>query len=234
MTYSPVSRSTRNELALNQRRVRAQVSGSCRCSHSSFGPAACDDRADPARARMLAPPSRSVSSAASAVARVSIPYRMAGRSGRPALSHASRHGPRPLMPTARIADRPTRSSASRACSSSQDCSHQTACASCSNQPGRGWLVPCGPVTVASTVPSGSTATALVLDVPMSRPMTSSVMLSPPRPGASGRGCASSRRCPLVTWHRPRRGRAPPRARRSPPRIAAPARKAAAGSPRRRG
>ncbi len=211
-TYRPVSFPTRNELVLNQRAVRAHSSGSWRCSHSSLGPTACDDSAEPERSRMRSAPSCAVRTSISAVARVSIPYRMAGRSGAPDPSTGSRHGPIPLMAVAVTVDSATGRRVMSSGSSEHDCSHHTACASCSNQPGRGRVTVCSPLTAATTVPFRSTATALVLEVPMSSPIETSVTpvrrthRSPRRVADTGRairprglrvrrGCGSHRSVP---------------------------------------
>ena len=80
--YSPVSLATAYELELYQPAVRAHTSGSCFRSQRSLGPTACEDRALPPWAKIASAPNSSVSSSISAPARLSMPYRMAGRSGR--------------------------------------------------------------------------------------------------------------------------------------------------------
>ena len=76
--------------------ARSNTSGSWRYTHSSFGPTAWLDSNVPARSRIFCSPNSSVSKSISAVARVSMPYRMAGRNGRRSSSHNTRHGPTPL------------------------------------------------------------------------------------------------------------------------------------------
>jgi hypothetical protein len=72
-TYRPVSRCTRNELAIRSFFVRAWTAGSCRASQRTFGPTAWLVSGDPPRARISSAPSSWSSSAISALARVSTP-----------------------------------------------------------------------------------------------------------------------------------------------------------------
>ena len=90
-----------------------------------------------------------------------------GRSGSSASSVSSTHGPMPLTPTACTS---AGCSASRRRVIATNSSHHTD-PSISNMPGPGRWTACSATLEASTCPSRSTRTPLLLDVPMSTPMT---------------------------------------------------------------
>ena len=78
---------------------RRSDTAAVRRSHASLGPIAWLDSSVPPRARIASAPNAAVSSSISALARVSTPYRIAGRNGVSASSHSTRQGPTPLTHT---------------------------------------------------------------------------------------------------------------------------------------
>ena len=72
-TYAPVSRWASQELGMKNRRTRANVSGSVSAIHSSLGPAAWVESAEPPRSRIFRAPSSFSRRAIWAVARESTP-----------------------------------------------------------------------------------------------------------------------------------------------------------------
>ena len=161
-----------NEFAMWNRLVLAQTSGSFLRTHAILGPTAWVVRSVPPRARIASAPKRSVSSAISRVARMSIPYRIVGRSGMVSPSTGRKHGPMPLTDTPAIDPRSCAAAVSSRAMAMKS-AHQTLSASCSAHPGRGRDVACGRVAVATISPSGRTSTPLELEVPMSTPRSSS-------------------------------------------------------------
>jgi hypothetical protein len=172
ITYSPVNLAAIYEFDPYQPVARSNTSGSWRCAHSSLGPTAWLDSNVPARSRMFCSPNSAVSDWISAVARVSTPYRMAGRSGRRSSSHNTRHGPTPLthMPAMMA---PPGICAIRAVLISHTSRHHNASASTSAQPCRGRFIEWAMVSDARTDPDASTSTPFVLPVPMSMPSSKS-------------------------------------------------------------
>lgn len=89
----------------------------------------------PQRLAILLAPYRSVSSCTSAIARVSMPYRMPGRSGVASASAARKQGPMPLIATPAISLSPA--AFTRSSQIALKSAHHTCSASCSAQPGFG-------------------------------------------------------------------------------------------------
>ncbi len=150
---------------MNNRRARAWTSGSVSAIQRSFGPTAWLDNVEPQRAKISSAPSSAFSAAIWAPARVSMPYRIAGRSGVPSPSVTSTHGPMPLTPTATTSTSPGAVSSP---ASSVNSRHQIS-ASISTWPGAGRSTVCSRTAVRRMRPPGSTSTPLLLEVPMSTP-----------------------------------------------------------------
>src|SRR6476660_4721235 len=186
--YSPVSFAATYELDPQKPLARSNTSGSWRYTHSSFGPTAWLDSNVPARSSIFCPPNSSVSKSISAVARVSMPYRMAGRNGRRSSSHNTRHGPTPL--THRPATlAPDGTAAISLELMSQTSRHHIPSASTSAHPGRGRSIEWATVSEARTEPEASTSTPFVLPVPISIPTNTST--SPPYVRGNNRMLAHS-------------------------------------------
>ena len=91
---------------MNRRRARAKTPGSLSATHAILGPTAWLVSAEPQRSTIAASPNRPARRAICSPARVSTPYRIAGRSGSPSAPASSVHGPIPLTPTHAMSVRP--------------------------------------------------------------------------------------------------------------------------------